>query len=177
LKADPIAEMERLYKKGQCRVQGPNPAALDEARQELVKLQRGDEENLSIWREMIALSQVQFDTIYQPAGGEVRLHLGRELLSSPPAGSSRTLRDKGIARESEGALAVFFDDIPQLKEHPALSKRATARSITPPPTWPPWRTVSRPGTPTRSSMSPMPASNSISSSLSPRSTAGIRTPR
>ena len=38
------------------------------ARQELVKLQSGDEENLKIWREMIALSQKQFDEIYARLG-------------------------------------------------------------------------------------------------------------
>ena len=34
---------------------------LDSARSELVKLQAGDAENLGIWREMIRLSQSQFD--------------------------------------------------------------------------------------------------------------------
>ena len=76
LKADPIAEMERLYKKvsAECKA---NPAALEEARQELVKLQRGDEENLRIWREMIALSRVQFDTIYQRLGVKFDYTLAR----------------------------------------------------------------------------------------------------
>ena len=49
---------------------------------ELVKLQAGDAENLAIWREMIRLSQVQFDTIYAPARGEVRPHARRKLLQS-----------------------------------------------------------------------------------------------
>jgi len=34
------------------------------------------------------------------------------------------LRDKGIARESEGAIVVFFEDIPQLKELPALIQKS-----------------------------------------------------
>jgi arginyl-tRNA synthetase len=42
--------------------------ALEEAKQELVKLQAGDAENLAIWKEMIRLSQVQFDTIYGRLG-------------------------------------------------------------------------------------------------------------
>ena len=55
LKSDPLAEMERLYKKfsAECK---ENPATLETAKQELVKLQGGDAENLRIWREMIALS-------------------------------------------------------------------------------------------------------------------------
>src|SRR6266487_5877990 len=67
LKADAIGEMERLYKKisAECK---ENPATLETARQELVKLQGGDIENLEIWREMIALSQKQFDAIYGRLG-------------------------------------------------------------------------------------------------------------
>jgi arginyl-tRNA synthetase len=34
------------------------------------------------------------------------------------------LLTKGIARESEGAIAIFFDDNPQLKEHPALIRKS-----------------------------------------------------
>ena len=123
LKADPIAEMERLYKKASAECKA-NPAALDEARQELVQLQRGDEENLRIWREMIALSRVQFDTIYQRLGVKFDYTLGESFYHPRLQPLVQTLRDKGIARESEGAMAVFFEDIPQLKEHPALIQKS-----------------------------------------------------
>src|SRR5688572_27313323 len=48
LEGDAIAEMERIYKFVSARCK-EEPAVLEEARQELVKLQRGDEENLRIW--------------------------------------------------------------------------------------------------------------------------------
>src|SRR5439155_15996824 len=54
LKDDPIAEMERLYKLVNTASE-TDPAMLDAARKELVKLQAGDEQNLAIWREMTAL--------------------------------------------------------------------------------------------------------------------------
>ena len=123
LKADPIAEMERLYKKASAECKA-NPASLEEARQELVKLQRGDEQNLRIWREMIALSQVQFDTIYQQLGVKFDYTLGESFYHPRLQPLIQELRTKGIARESEGALAVFFDDILQLKEHPALVQKS-----------------------------------------------------
>jgi len=41
---------------------------LEQARQELVKLQAGDAENLQIWKQMIELSQHQFDEIYGRLG-------------------------------------------------------------------------------------------------------------
>jgi arginyl-tRNA synthetase len=123
LKADPIAEMERLYKKisAECKA---NPAALEDARQELVKLQRGDEENLRIWHEMIALSQVQFDTIYERLGVRFDYTLGESFYHPRLRPLVEELRVKGIARESEGAIAIFFEDIPQLKEHPALIQKS-----------------------------------------------------
>ena len=123
LGADPIAEMERLYKKisAECKA---NPATLDAARQELVKLQRGDEENLRIWREMIALSRVQFDAIYQRLGVTFDHTLGESFYHPRLEPLVQALRAKEIARESEGAMAVFFDDLPQLKEHPALIQKS-----------------------------------------------------
>ncbi|HEV2319515.1 MAG TPA: arginine--tRNA ligase, partial [Verrucomicrobiae bacterium] len=60
LKADPISEMGRLYKWINGAAES-DPALLEEARVELVKLQSGDPENLKIWREMITLSEKQFD--------------------------------------------------------------------------------------------------------------------
>ena len=81
LKADPLAEMERLYKhvSAACK---ETPALLEQARQELVKLQGGDEENLRIWRQMIALSQHQFDTIYAPARREIRPHASAKVFTT-----------------------------------------------------------------------------------------------
>ena len=123
LTADPIGEMERLYKKisAECKA---NPAALAEARQELVKLQGGDETNLRIWREMIALSRVQFDTIYRRLGVAFDHTLGESFYHPRLQALVQELRAKGIARESEGAMAVFFEDIPPLKEHPALIQKS-----------------------------------------------------
>jgi arginyl-tRNA synthetase len=123
LKADPITEMERLYKQisAECKA---NPATLEAARGELVKLQGGDEENLHIWHEMIALSRVQFDNIYQRLGVRFDYTLGESFYHPRLQPLVQELRDRGIARESEGALAVFFEDIPQLKEHPALIQKS-----------------------------------------------------
>jgi arginyl-tRNA synthetase len=123
LEKDPIGEMERLYKKINAESE-TNPATLEEARQELVKLQRGDETNLAIWREMIALSQVQFDTIYRRLGVKFDHTLGESFYNPHLQRVVDELYSRGIARESEGALAVFFEDVPPLKEHPALIRKS-----------------------------------------------------
>ena len=123
LKADPIGEMERLYK--MVNATGDAMETVREAaKQELVKLQSGDEENLRIWREMIALSQKQFDTIYARLGVKFDHALGESFYNPKLKPLVEELLASGIARESEGAIAIFFDDNPQLKAHPALIRKS-----------------------------------------------------
>jgi arginyl-tRNA synthetase len=123
LKADPIAEMERLYKLVNAAGEA-DEKVLEEARQELVKLQGGDEENLRIWHEMIALSQKQFDTIYARLGVKFDHAFGESFYNPRLKPLVDELVARGIARESEGAMAIFFDAPPQLKEQPALIRKS-----------------------------------------------------
>jgi arginyl-tRNA synthetase len=123
LQADPIAEMERLYKLVNTASES-DPAVLEAARQELVKLQSGDEENLRIWREMLSLSQVQFDEMYGRLGVKFDHTLGESYYNAQLQPLVDELRQNGIARESEGAIVVFFEDNPQLKNHPALIQKS-----------------------------------------------------
>ncbi|MBU6409114.1 MAG: arginine--tRNA ligase [Verrucomicrobia bacterium] len=123
LAADPISEMERLYKLV-TRNAASDPALLEASRQELVKLQSGHDENLQIWREMIALSQRQFDEIYARLGVRFDSALGESFYNARLKSLVDELQKLRVARESEGAIAVFFDDVPQLKDHPALVRKS-----------------------------------------------------
>jgi arginyl-tRNA synthetase len=123
LKADPIGEMERLYKMVNATGDAMETVR-DAAKQELVKLQAGDVENLKIWHEMIALSQKQFDTIYARLGVKFDHSLGESFYNPKLKPLVDELLAIGLARESEGAIAIFFDDNPQLKAHPALIRKS-----------------------------------------------------
>jgi arginyl-tRNA synthetase len=123
LATDPIGEMERLYKLVNAASEA-DPKVLEEARQQLVKLQGGDPENLQIWREMIALSQVQFDTVYARLDVRFDHTLGESFYNPRLQALVQDLKQKGLARESEGAIAVFFESIPQLSKHPALIQKS-----------------------------------------------------
>jgi arginyl-tRNA synthetase len=123
LQRDPIAEMERLYKLVTAASEA-DPAVLEAARQELVKLQAGDAENLAIWREMIALSQTQFDTIYARLGVKFDQTLGESFYNPRLRAVVAELVAKGIARESDGAQVVFFDDLAELKAHPTIVQKS-----------------------------------------------------
>lgn len=123
LRRDAIAEMERLYKSVNAKCDA-DPAVIESARKELVNLQAGDPENLSIWREMIALSQNQFDTIYGRLGVKFDHTYGESFYNPRLKAVVEDLRAKEIVRESEGAQVAFFDDIPSLKDHPAIVQKS-----------------------------------------------------
>ncbi len=122
LERDAIAELERLYKviNGECDA---SSARLEEAKAELVKLQAGDEENLRIWREMVKLSQIQFDTIYGRLGVQFDFALGESFYNPWLGAVVADLMTRGLARESEGAVAVFSDGSLPPKEDPFLVNR------------------------------------------------------
>lgn len=122
LAADPIAEMERLYKLVNARCK-EDPAVRDSARSELVKLQAGDPENLGIWREMQRLSQTQFDRIYARLGVSFDVTLGESFYNPVLPRVVQDLESVGIARPSEGALAVFSDGSLPPKEDPFLIQK------------------------------------------------------
>jgi arginyl-tRNA synthetase len=122
LDRDPVAEMERLYKtvSAQCDA---DSARREQARQELVKLQAGDPDSLAIWSEMLRLSQAQFDAIYGRLGVKFDHLLGESFYNPSLGDVVSDLLQRGIARESEGAVAVFSDGSMPPREDPFLVNR------------------------------------------------------
>ena len=94
-----------LYRKI-CEVTGINvvttrdadAAFADRARDYVVRLQGGDAENLAIWREMIVLSQHQFDTIYGRLGVMFDFTLGESFYNPRLKAVVQDLVAKGIDR-------------------------------------------------------------------------------
>jgi len=122
LDQDPIGEMERLYKliNAECEAQ---PATLELARQELVRLQSGDAENRAIWQRMIDLSQGQFDTLYGRLGVQFDHTYGESFYNPRLQGVAQDLLTRGLAQESDGALCVFSEGKLPPKEDPLLIQR------------------------------------------------------
>ena len=123
LSVDALAEMERLYKLVNAACDN-DEAVLERVRHELVKLQDGDEENLSIWREMIELSRHQFDEIYSRLKVNFDETLGESFYNDRLKGIVDELTERGIAEESEGAKIVYFNDSKALKKHPAMVQKS-----------------------------------------------------
>jgi arginyl-tRNA synthetase len=122
LERDPIAEMERIYKVVNAQQQA-DPAVREAARAELVKLQGGDPENLAIWREMIRLSQAQFEAIYTRLDIRFDVTLGESFYNPWLKQVVAELVQRGIAQESDGALGVFSDRSGPEKDDPFLIQR------------------------------------------------------
>ncbi|MCX8108504.1 MAG: arginine--tRNA ligase [Verrucomicrobiae bacterium] len=119
LENDPGTELERVYKLVNAECES-NPEVLEAARKELVKLQAGDPENLRLWREMTSRSQVQFDVLYKRLGVQFDYTLGESFYNPMLPQVVEELVRRGIARESEGAMVVFFEGDPELQAHPAI---------------------------------------------------------
>ena len=107
--ASPIEELERIYVKSYERSK-EDPAWLDAARAELVKLQQGDAENRKLWESFVEHSLREFNRIYGRLGVSFDLVRGESHYNDRLPGVIARLEEKGLARESEGALVVFLDD-------------------------------------------------------------------
>lgn len=123
LEKSPIAEMERIYKFVNEKCES-DPQVLEQARRELVLLQSGDPENLEIWKKMIELSRIEFESIYKRLDVKFDYTLGESFYNPRLNDVVNELVRKGIARESEGAIVVFFDDDPYLKDKPAIIRKS-----------------------------------------------------
>lgn len=83
---------------------------LETCRQELVKLQAGDEENLSIWKRFIEISLKEFGRIYGRLDVSFDLYRGESFYQPMLGPTVDLLKDKGLATQSEGAWIVDMKD-------------------------------------------------------------------
>jgi arginyl-tRNA synthetase len=127
LAADPIAELERLYKLGNDATPDGSPE-LEEARRELVKLQEGDSENVALWKKFSDVSLTAFQQIYDRLGIRFDHNLGESFYNDKVDRIYRELTETKIAGESEGALVVFHPEHPRFKTQPFLIRKADGAS-------------------------------------------------
>ncbi|MCB9592676.1 MAG: arginine--tRNA ligase [Sandaracinaceae bacterium] len=110
LAQDPIVELERVYKLASARA-GEDEAFAASARAELAKLQAGDGENHALWQRFVDVSKSSLNLVYDRLGVTFDEWLGESAYNDRLAGVVELLREKGIAREDEGAICVFFGEL------------------------------------------------------------------
>jgi arginyl-tRNA synthetase len=123
LDRDAIAELVRLYREV-TRLEETDENIKRTAREELVKLQAGDAENLAIWKQTVELSWREFEKLYGLLGIKFDERLGESAYNDALAPLCAELEKRGIARESDGALCIFFPDIPTLDGKPAIVRKS-----------------------------------------------------
>jgi len=122
LERDPIAELVRLYRSVNA-AQELEPALRDHCREELVKLQQAEEENLRIWLEIVDLSWREFERVYKLLDVRFDQRLGESFYRERLGPIVDELLQRGIAEESEGAICIFFPEDPELAEKPCLIRK------------------------------------------------------
>jgi arginyl-tRNA synthetase len=80
--------------------------------EETAKLHTGDPENLALWKRFLPPCVADIDRIYRRLGVSFDETLGESFYHSMLAGVVQNLLESKIARRSEGAVGVFFDDQP-----------------------------------------------------------------
>ncbi|MDQ3116148.1 MAG: arginine--tRNA ligase [Verrucomicrobiota bacterium] len=123
LARDPIAELVRIYKTA--NELGQNDEAVrDSCRAELVRLQAGDEENVRIWNECVALSMKEFEGAYDLLDIHYDLQRGESFYNDRLSAVVDRLLQSGLAEVSQGAVCVFFRDIAELAERPCIIRKS-----------------------------------------------------
>jgi arginyl-tRNA synthetase len=121
-----LAEIERLYKLGNAMAK-ESETHLTSARNELVKLQSGDRENVRIWEKINAISYAEFEKIYAEFDVKFDYVLGESFYRNEVEAVCKSLEQCGIARLDREALVVFFDG-GRFKDQPFIIRKSDGAS-------------------------------------------------
>jgi len=119
LKLDPFGHLETIYRKIQEEAKA-DEGVREAAKRELVLLQIGDVRNRELWEQFRKYSLDALDAIYQRLGVQFDHTLGESFYNNMLAGVVADLLKRGVARESEGAVAIFSDGNLAPKDDPFL---------------------------------------------------------
>ncbi len=125
---DPLEDFERLYREGTALLENDSKAR-DESREELVKLQNGDRENMALWEEIRNVSLQALQEIYDLLNIRFDEVLGESFYRDKIANVYEELSESGIAELSEGALVVFHKEHPRFNKQPFIIRKSDGASL------------------------------------------------
>lgn len=118
---NPINELEKLYVK--FTLESEKDESLEEqARKELKKLQDGDAENTRLWKEFIEMSMKEYNKIYERLEISFDTYYGESFYHNIMPEIIKSLKEKNIAQQDQGALVVKFDEKEDL--HPCIVQKS-----------------------------------------------------
>jgi arginyl-tRNA synthetase len=124
---EPVAELENLYRKGNSWVKDDDNA-LEQARNELVKLQNGDPENNSIWQKIRDLSVSSFENIYELLDVKFDYTHGESFYRDQVDPIYSSLLKHEICVEDQGALVVFHPEHKRFSKQPFMIRKSDGAS-------------------------------------------------
>jgi arginyl-tRNA synthetase len=119
LRLDPFGHLETIYQKVQAEAK-TDEAVREAAKRELVLLQSGEAENRKLWEQFRKFSLDALDVIYQRLGVQFDYTLGESFYNDMLPAVVADLLKRFIARESEGAVAIFSNGTVEPKDDPFL---------------------------------------------------------
>ena len=104
-----VATLEKCYVLSAAKAKEEDGIWKESCKQELVKLQQGDKENLALWKRFIEISIGEFERIYRKLGVKFDTYRGESYYNDAMPGVVEKLLKMGLAEESEGALIVNLE--------------------------------------------------------------------
>ena len=87
-----------------------NPALNDEARAWFIKMEHGDEEAMKLWKWFSDISLEEYEQTYKRFGIRFDSYNGESFYNDKMHPIVEELREKGLMKESEGAMIVDLED-------------------------------------------------------------------
>lgn len=122
LQKDAIHELVKVYRKVNAEAKA-DESKLEICKNELVKLQQGDADNLQIWQQCVKVTLDQLHEVYNRLGIHFDHYLGESAYNDQLAPLVENLLKEGIARISDGATCIFSDGTKKPEEDPFLINR------------------------------------------------------
>ena len=103
-------ENERVAAEAAAKAKEEDGVWKEACKQELVKLQQGDPENLALWKKFIEISINEFNRMYDKLGVKFDTYRGESYYNDTMPGIVARLQEMGLAVESEGAQVVNLEE-------------------------------------------------------------------
>lgn len=113
---NPVEELSRVYRVVRQKTDEPDNEIAAAVLAETAKLHAGNADNLKLWNEVLPYSMDEINRIYQRFHISFDYTLGESFYHNMLGNIVDDLLKRGIARETDGAVGVFFDgeEVPML---------------------------------------------------------------
>ena len=124
---DPIADLEQFYKDGYAAYKSSEELA-QTVRDELVKLQTGDPENVALWKKITEVSWTVFQRIYNQLGVQFDIVHGESYYRDQVDFIYGEMEQTGLSEVDQGAQVVFHPEHKRFSKQPFIIRKADGAS-------------------------------------------------